>query len=91
MAHLRVCWWLHVLGASYARVQATEGVGTVLIWLFGIAYTRERGTGFDALHEWWQVRAPSPLQKRVFSLILQPTSGGDVERFFSQFQAAQIG
>ena len=30
--------------ASYARVQATVGVGTVLIWYFGIAYTRDGGT-----------------------------------------------
>ena len=29
--------------ASYARVQATVGVGTVLIWDFGIAYTRGGG------------------------------------------------
>ena len=25
---------------SYARVQATVGIGTVLIWDFGVAYTR---------------------------------------------------
>ena len=30
--------------ASYARVQATVGVGTVLIWDFGVAYTRGGGT-----------------------------------------------
>ena len=29
--------------ASYARVQATVGVGTVLIWDFGVAYTRGGG------------------------------------------------
>ena len=28
---------------SYARVQATVGVGTVLIWDFGVAYTRGGG------------------------------------------------
>ena len=37
-----------------------------------------------ALQEWWQSRAPSRFQERVLFLITQPTSGGDVERFFSQ-------
>ena len=32
-----------MLRASYARVQATVGVGTVLIWDFGVAYTRGGG------------------------------------------------
>ena len=40
--------------------------------------------GPTALQEWWQSRAPSPFQERVLFLITQPTSGGDVERFFSQ-------
>ena len=40
--------------------------------------------GRTALQEWWQSRAPSPFQERVLFLITQPTSGGDVERFFSQ-------
>ena len=40
--------------------------------------------GPTALLEWWQSRAPSPFQERVLFLITQPTSGGDVERFFSQ-------
>ena len=38
-----VCRWLYVSRASYARVQATVGVGTVLIWYFGVAYTRWGG------------------------------------------------
>ena len=32
-----------MLRASYAHVQATVGVGTVLIWDFGVAYTRGGG------------------------------------------------
>ena len=40
--------------------------------------------GRTALQEWWQSRTPSPFQERVLFLITQPTSGGDVERFFSQ-------
>ena len=40
--------------------------------------------GPTALQEWWQSRAPSLFQERVLFLITQPTSGGDVERFFSQ-------
>ena len=40
--------------------------------------------GLTALQEWWQSCAPSPFQKRVLFLITQPTSGGDVERIFSQ-------
>ena len=43
--------------------------------------------GHTALQEWWQSRASSPFQERVLFLITQPTSGGDVERFFSQFGA----
>ena len=41
-----VCRWGRIAGLStalqisYALVQATVGVGTVLIWDFGIAYTR---------------------------------------------------
>ena len=38
------CWLLYVSRASYARVQATVGVGTVLIWDIGVAYTRGGGT-----------------------------------------------
>ena len=34
--------------ASYARVQATVGVGTVLIWDFGVAYTRGGGVQTSA-------------------------------------------
>ena len=45
-AHVRVRWWLYVSRASYARVQATIGVGTVLIWYFGVAYTRGGGGGW---------------------------------------------
>ena len=46
-----------------------------------------RGNAIDmndpsALHQWWQSRAPSLSQERVLFLIPQPTSGGDVERFF---------
>ena len=41
-----MCRSLHVLRASYARVQATVGVGTVLIWDFGVAYTRGGGAGY---------------------------------------------
>ena len=39
------CRWLYVSRASYACVQATVGVGTVLIWDFGVAYTRGGGGG----------------------------------------------
>ena len=37
---------IYVSRASYARVQATVGVGTVLIRYFGIAYTRGGGVVF---------------------------------------------
>ena len=37
------CMCLYVSRASYAHVQATVGVGTVLIWYFGVAYTRGEG------------------------------------------------
>ena len=37
------CVSVVVCVASYARVQATVGVGTVLIWDFGVAYTRGGG------------------------------------------------
>ena len=36
-----------------------------------------------ALQKWWQSRASSPFQERVLFSITQPTSGGDVEHFFS--------
>ena len=42
------CWSLYVSRASYARVQAGVGVGTVLIWDFGVAYTRGGGYGHNA-------------------------------------------
>jgi hypothetical protein len=40
--------------------------------------------GPTALQEWWQSRDASPFQERVLFWITQPTSGGDVERLFSQ-------
>ena len=40
-----VCWQLYVLGASHALVQATVGVGTVIIVYIGVAYTRGGGGG----------------------------------------------
>ena len=46
-AHLacaRVCRQLYVLCASHALVQATVGVGTVIIVYIGVAYTRGGGT-----------------------------------------------
>ena len=43
-----VCWQLYVLRASHAFVQATVGVGTVIIVYIGVAYTRGGG-GTDAL------------------------------------------
>ena len=45
-AHLacaRVCRQLYVLCASHALVQATVGVGTVIIVYIGVAYTRGGG------------------------------------------------
>ena len=41
--------------ASYARVQATVGAGTVLIWDFGVAYTRGGGSHVKPRH-------PTPAQ-----------------------------
>ena len=47
------------VGANYARVQATVGVGTVLIWDFGVAYTGGGGTFF-----WYRAsRASTALSK----------------------------
>ena len=40
VACARVCWQLYVLRASHALVQATVGVGTVIIVYIGVAYTR---------------------------------------------------
>ena len=37
-------WELYVSHTSYVPVQATVGVGTVLIWDFGVALTRRGGT-----------------------------------------------
>ena len=49
-ARARVCRQLYVLHASYALVQATVGVGAVIIAYIGLAHTRGgRGT-FDS---WW--------------------------------------
>ena len=36
-ARVRVCRWLHVLRTSYALVQASVGVGTVIIPYIGVA------------------------------------------------------
>ena len=44
--------------ASYARVQATVGVGTVLIWDFGVAYARG-GAGYEEDKRTATVRKPS--------------------------------
>ena len=52
-----------------------------------IMYTRCNAIDINsptALQQWWQSRDPSPFQERVLFLITQPTSGRDVERFFSQ-------
>ena len=43
VACARVCWQLYVLRASHALVQATVGVGTVIIVYIGVAYTRGGG------------------------------------------------
>ena len=43
VACARVCRQLYVLRASHALVQATVGVGTVMIVYIGVAYTREGG------------------------------------------------
>ena len=45
-------------GISYALVQATVGVGTVLIWDFGVAYTRGGG-GVQAAYHYGQKTAHS--------------------------------
>ena len=45
------CWYLYVWGASYARVQATVVVGTVLFWDIGVAYTRGGGTTIQRSHK----------------------------------------
>ena len=43
VASARVCQQLDVLCASHALVQATVGVGTVIIVYIGVAYTRGGG------------------------------------------------
>ena len=46
VACARVCWQLYVLRASHALVQATVGVGTVMIVYIGVAYTKWGGGAF---------------------------------------------
>ena len=53
-------------------------------WSLHICCNATDINGPIALQEWWQSHAPSPFQKRLLCLIIQPASGGDVERFFSQ-------
>ena len=43
VACARVCRQLYVLRASHALVQATVGVGTVILVYIGVAYTRGGG------------------------------------------------
>ena len=43
VACARVCRQLYVLRASHTLVQATVGVGTVIIVYIGVAYTRGGG------------------------------------------------
>ena len=43
VACARVCQQLYVLRASHALVQATVGVGTIIIVYIGVAYTRGGG------------------------------------------------
>ena len=43
VACARVCRQLYVLRASHALVQATVGVGTVIVVYIGVAYTRGGG------------------------------------------------
>ena len=44
VACARVCWQLYVLCSSHALVQATVGVGAVIIVYIGVAYTGGGGT-----------------------------------------------
>ena len=44
-----VCRQLYVLRASHALVQATVGVGTVIIVYIGVAYTKGGGVSFGGL------------------------------------------
>ena len=48
-ALIYLCVGSCICRASYARVQATLGVGTVLIWDFGVAYTRGGGARTNSL------------------------------------------
>jgi len=50
VACARVCRQLYVLRASHALVQATVGVGTVLIWDFCIAFTGRGGRFYEHAH-----------------------------------------
>ena len=49
VACARVCRQLYVLRASHALVQATVGVGIIIIVYIGIAYTRGGGVNDDAV------------------------------------------
>ena len=49
----RVCWQLYVLHASHALVQATVGVGTVIIVYIGVAYTG--GGAMDLILGLWDI------------------------------------
>ena len=52
VACAHVCRQLYVLCASHARVQATVGVGTVIIVYIGVAYTRGGGGTELGLGTW---------------------------------------
>ena len=43
VACARVCRQLYVLRASHALVQATLGMGTIMVVYIGVAYTRGGG------------------------------------------------
>ena len=66
VACTRVCRQLYVLRASHALIQATVGVGTVIIVYTGVAYTREGGDvhfqrGFCVLTKVLRTRISEPL------------------------------
>ena len=76
VACAHVCRQLYVLRASHALVQATVGVGTVIIVYIGIAYTRGGGgynnvhahfmaLGFGLEHPVWRCGSPNELHQPV--------------------------
>ena len=97
----RVCWYLYVLRASYALVQATVGVGTVIIPYIGVAYTRGGGgylnnvvaeiRWLERLSEWSHVPHFLYVFTQYVGIVPIASVGGIHQiHFFLHFEASRI-